>query len=902
MIKISGVLGLLLAGFLVFLFLWKDPEMVAGIGGERGWSEVSGFPTDAGDGDFSDVVSRAGDPAPDGPRRTDKLGRVLPFRESGIAADWVDRLAGVRSGGSVTLRLFPDAVFSLLEPKTADAMIEAPLAGGGPRDRLILTRSAGGLRGFLEIPSRNLAYGIEGPEGGPLKASEWLFTDIVCAAPVKGGGAVAGLPRSRLVRPAAVAGPITPDQLPTLNTNLGATAVIHMDFDGETVAGSVWSSGSITVPPARLTVSQIEEVIARMDRDFEPFEVNITTDRAVYEAAPLDRRIHCIVTADDTAYPGAGGVAYVDSFIWDDPGYKVCWVFEDTDAKSTAEAASHEVGHTLGLRHDGLLATSTLPREEYYEGHGSGDTGWAPIMGIGYYKRLTQWSRGEYNRANRQEDDLAIISAATRLPYRADDRGNSPQTAASVSGSSAVGLIERNTDADLFRLELPSGSHTLRVTPAAFTNLDARLEILDSSGSILQVSDPAETLAASATISLSNDSTVFLKITSSGKGDVLGTGYSNYGSLGRYTVSGFGDQRQPPSVPVGLSLRRLSGSILVASWQGDESAFSYEIRRDGVLIAATANTSFTDEGATPSTLYSYTVRALNAYGSSSDSPPSLISTMAADEFAMDGAADFAGYKLYDSGMTIFAAGRGTRLYVATWSPGNDNSGFGSDHHIFVSDQILESATTPAPWEKRGLIAIPPGKPYLAGESSSAFAGWFETRGSTTLSKSPVNSGVLEGSIDLVAEFGSVPEFVYIAAVAYQTENQSQGDVDKGKINGQAPVAVGTANNNIDPLEFLKIPVRAIRDRALNGVYDILDPARGFRVKAVSFNSQSRPVLVWDVLPGKKYFIYGTSDLAGWPPAALNSGGWNADPGQWEMIFTDNDSSAGVPRFYRVEMR
>lgn len=30
----------------------------------------------------------------------------------------------------------------------------------------------------------------------------------------------------------------------------------------------------------------------------------------------------------------------------------------------------------------------------------SGANGWAPIMGVGYYQELTQWSKGEYAGAN----------------------------------------------------------------------------------------------------------------------------------------------------------------------------------------------------------------------------------------------------------------------------------------------------------------------------------------------------------------------------------------------------------------------------------------------------------------------------------------------------------------------
>ncbi len=77
-----------------------------------------------------------------------------------------------------------------------------------------------------------------------------------------------------------------------------------------------------------------------------------------------------------------------------------------TSGKSCAEAASHEAGHTLGLGHDGANGTQT----EYYGGQGSGNTGWAPIMGVGYDQTVTQWSKGEYANANNTQDDLAIIS------------------------------------------------------------------------------------------------------------------------------------------------------------------------------------------------------------------------------------------------------------------------------------------------------------------------------------------------------------------------------------------------------------------------------------------------------------------------------------------------------------
>ena len=59
---------------------------------------------------------------------------------------------------------------------------------------------------------------------------------------------------------------------------------------------------------------------------------------------------------------------------------------------------------------------------------------WAPIMGVGYYRATTQFSKGEYPGATNTEDDLAVIQGYISL--LADDHANATAgaTALDVDG------------------------------------------------------------------------------------------------------------------------------------------------------------------------------------------------------------------------------------------------------------------------------------------------------------------------------------------------------------------------------------------------------------------------------------------------------------------------------------
>lgn len=498
-----------------------------------------------------------------------------------------------------------------------------------------------------------------------LRSDQTFFADKQGRLVVHDTGLVADATGTAAATTAAASAVVPYDQTFALHSRPGASRVIYLDFDGHDVAGTAWNANYTNGAPftaapydtdglATFSTTEqdvVQSVWARVAEDFSAFDVDVTTqdpgDAAITRSGSADLAYgtRALITNTSSVYSSCscGGIAYVGTFdiTSNHAYYQPAFVFQrgvGAGAHNIAEAASHEVGHNLGLSHDGTATTG------YYTGH----NGWAPIMGVGYQQPLTQWSKGEYTGANNTEDDWSVMQA-NGAPVRADDHGSSAATATDLTGTapSVSGRVAGPADTDWFRFTTPAGAVSLRLTPASISpDLDASLTLFDSAGQQVAVADPGF-VRVSGDVASGLDASLSLTLaagTYTARVDGVGfgtgaTGYTDYGSAGQYTLTasipdGPVVVASTPSAPTAVTATA-AGRTVTVRWtdtSSDETGFTVvreKRSKNGTWGSATtvgtlgANaTTFTNSPGKGT--FRYSVRATNSAGSSAAATSNLV--------------------------------------------------------------------------------------------------------------------------------------------------------------------------------------------------------------------------------------------------------------------------------------
>ncbi len=481
-----------------------------------------------------------------------------PGRTGDVDPTSIEKIGSVDKGETVHIPLFAgetvEGVVGVVDTEDEGVRrIGGRLAGERP-GTFYFSTDGKDASGFIRLTEEKVTYELVRATNGRLQLAERPMVNTECL----------GMPRvaaNKAKPPRAQRG--TPQ--PIFNSRPDAPACFFLDYDGVIVNDPAWAPVTLDCAPTGFTDAQIKDSWMRVAEDYLQFNINVTTDPAVYKSTPVGSRMRCVITGSINGQPASsyitgvavGGVAYLNSFaragkVLGTPPNTVglkknvpCWVFEDgtgNDPKYAADAIAHEGGHTFGLLHDGTVA---LGPGSYYDGQGTGPTSWGPIMGAPYNRALNQWSIGEYSNANNREDDIAIISNTINgFGIAPDDFGNSIATAAPITFINGYieqrGVIGGQNDADVFSVTLPRGGNFILSVNGLGNRIgdcDVRIDLLDSTGAVVVKSTFDRTLGA-AFVAAVPAGKYFLRVRASGEGDVNAVGYSRYGSAGSYTIAG----------------------------------------------------------------------------------------------------------------------------------------------------------------------------------------------------------------------------------------------------------------------------------------------------------------------------------------------------------------------------